>query len=177
MQACDLWNQGPASMQCMWISLEGFEGLPWNETNWLLSWLSIQRTLNRKPCKVHIDSYLNYKETVWFWGTTLYQKFTSQNKAPLVLEYALDIFVTSLWPKSILDGWMSHNGMVQMSDTFLLNEFLGKSQNRCNVHISEQWQLDDGGNLQEAAAAVAAVAVAVAARESQQPPRDACSLV
>ena len=65
--------------------------------------------------------------------------------------------------------------MVQRSDTFLLNEFLGKAQNRCNVHISEQWHIDDGGNLHEAAAAVAAVAVA--ARESQQPPRDACSLV
>ena len=70
---------------------------------------------------------------------------------------------------------MSHNGMVQRSDTFLLNEFLGKSQNRCNLHVSEQLQIDDCGNLQEAAAAVAAVAVA--ARESQQPPRDACSLV
>ena len=34
--------------------------------------------------------------------------------------------------------------------------------------LSKQWQLDDGGNLQEAAAALAAVAVA--AGESQQPP-------
>ena len=46
---------------------------------------------------------------------------------------------------------------------------------KCNLHVSEQLQIDDCGNLQEAAAAVAAVAVA--ARESQQPPRDACSLV
>ena len=44
---------------------------------------------------------------------------------------------------------------------------------KCNLHVSEQLQIDDCGNLQEAAAAVAAVA----ARESQQPPRDACSLV
>ena len=30
--------------------------------------------------------------------------------------------------------------MVQRSDTFLLNEFLGKAQNRCNLHVFEQWQ-------------------------------------
>ena len=50
--------------------------------------------------------------------------------------------MTSLWPKSIMDGWMTHNGMVQMSDTFLLNEFLGKSQNRCNLH-----HFPNNGNL------------------------------
>ena len=70
---------------------------------------------------------------------------------------------------------MSHNGMVQRPDIlFCCMSFLAKRKIDAIYTFPNNGTLTTG-NLHKAAAAVAAVAVA--ARESQQPPRDACSLV